>query len=328
MEPNQSSLSSNPAPSQSPAGNVAGPSVLFKNAWDLYKRNWKTLSYLVGAPLLILYAGQFLNVTRMPSLEIMGLLLSICGLVMAIAMQGALADTISKFDSGQTAIKVNDEYKFGFSIFWSMVFLAVLSFFFFLGSFVIFVIPAIVLGIYGGMYVYARVLDGKKGFSAFMESYSLVKGRWWGVFGRMLYIAAIYIVLAIVVGLVGRAIDLILGFSKGDAGTALVSIIASLFIGSFFVPVISAYTYKLYRSLQSTRPTLANTKAFKNWLITFLVIGIVAMVLLPIFGFLLLSIAFMSRHDNSFDVRGADGFVHMDYTAPTGINSQLPPNQQ
>ena len=68
-------------------------------------------------------------------------------------------------------------------------------------GFVFFIIPAIILGIYLVPVFPVLLFENKNPFSAISRSFSLVKGKWWPVFGRValfaLFLGGIYLILAI-----------------------------------------------------------------------------------------------------------------------------------
>ena len=181
---------------------ITGPIALLASSWTIFKTNWKILAPIAITPTVMLLAGQFIGMAGGLAL-FLGFLVSIAGIVFAIAMAPALIDALTKIDNGSGAsLRYWSQYKAGFKFFWIVLGLGILQGLIILGSAVLFIIPAIVVGGFVGMYLFARILDGHKGFSAMTESYSLVKGRWWKVFGRILCFVLVYVIAAIIVGLV------------------------------------------------------------------------------------------------------------------------------
>jgi hypothetical protein len=177
-------------------------------------------------------------------------------------------------------IDLKSQYKLGFGLFWSLALVGLIACFSFLGSFVILVIPGVVVAVYATMYITSVVIDGKRGFSAFTESYSLVKGRWWGVFGRMLFFSVVigipYLVLFFLVSLALMA----LGVDSHSASGNSISSLISLAISASITPLAYSYIYKLYMSLKATRQAEVSTVAFKRWMIAFTIIGPIAFFLI------------------------------------------------
>ncbi len=272
----------NQAPIMNP-GVLEGPRSLLASAWSLYKAHWKMLTGIVIAPSVVSLAGQLLLLTKNISAALLGIIVIFAGIIFSIAMLPAAVNAINRLSTEPSAtLNFKSQYKFGFGLFWSVIFAAILQILIVLGSYSLFIIPGIIISGYVGMYIFALVLDNKRGFSALTESYSLIRGRWWGVIGRLLYFALVYIGGAIVMLLIQAGLDFILGFGAKSTGYAIVSILTSLVLSATLAPLALVYAYKLYIALKSSRMLNVSTVGFKKWLVTFLVIGIFAIILLPL----------------------------------------------
>ena len=261
---------------------ITGPIALLASSWTIFKTNWKILAPIAITPTVMLLVGQFIGMAGGLAL-FLGFLISIAGIVFAIAMAPALIDALTKIDNGSGAsLKYWSQYKTGFKFFWIVLGLGILQGLIILGSAVLFIIPAIVVGGFVGMYLFARILDGHKGFSAMTESYSLVKGRWWKVFGRILCFVLVYVIAAIVVGLVDLLFVAI--FGNRSVISVVLALLLQVILTGIVGPMALIYIYKMYVSLKSTRVPAVHTGTFKKWLIAFLVIGIIAVILIPITG--------------------------------------------
>ena len=256
----------------------AGPITLLKSAWSLFKPNWKILVPIAITPSLAIIVGQLLAMLG-GAFMVIGILVSIAGFVFAIAMAPALITALPKIESGgASTIKYWSQYRVGFGFFSVVLGLAILQSLILIGSGVLLIIPGIMVGTYLGVYIFARILDGHKGFAAFTESFSLVRGRWWKVLGRVFAFVLFYIILAIMAALI-EAI-----FGGHSAVTAIIAIIINLILTAVMGPMALVYIYKMYNALKSTRLQNVPTATFKKWLIVFLVIGIIAIILIPITG--------------------------------------------
>jgi hypothetical protein len=247
---------------------------------------------LVGS-LVVALGGVFI---------IIAFLIFVSGIVFSIAMTPTIIDTFMKIDNGRGAgLKLWPEYTAGFKFFWVILGLGILQSLISIGSFVLLIIPGIIVSVFVGFYIFARIIDGKNGFSAFTESYSLVQGRWWKVFGRLFVAGLAYFVAAMVLLLIDFIIGLIFG-SKSAITTILIAILPFAFT-SVAVPLMLAYLFKMYGSLKATRLAPVATGTFKKWLIAFLVVGIIAVILVPMTGTFAIISGFqkgMIRNDNGF----------------------------
>ena len=279
MEPNNISA---PISQSAPVQNLTGPIELLISAWQIFKSNWKILVPIAVTPSAIMFVGSLVGMIG-GSAVFVTLVFSIASIVFSIVMAPTLIIAISKIDGGSAgSIEYWPQYKEGFKFFWIVLGLGILQGLIFIGSGILFIIPAIVVSAFVSFMVYSRVLDGNKGFSAFTDSYSLVNGRWWGVFGRMLFLVLIYIVLAIVVGIIVSFFQAI--FGKVSVVSSIIVLILQMILTSTVGVLASAYMYRMFNSLKSTRMTGVATGAFKKLLIAFLVIGIIAAILIPVTG--------------------------------------------
>lgn len=112
-------------------------------------------------------------------------------------------------------------------------------------GFILLIIPGILFAVWFSFTYYMVLLEEKRGTDAMKASRELVRGHWWGVFGRFLFITLVAIVAGGVVG----------GFL--GAAVATFSEIAGVIVASaiqfVLVPVSVAYGYLMYKDL-STLP--------------------------------------------------------------------------
>ena len=262
--------------------------------------HWKVLVPILILPSVANYIGTLFTQTHQIVLTIVGVLISIVAAIFSVAMLPSLVNAVHRLstESG-AAISLKEQYKFGFKYFWSIILVGIIFGFAQIGSFVLFVIPMIVLWVYSCLYLFALVVDDKRGFSALTESYSLVRGRWWPVFGRLLFLVLVVLIIwFIFIGigfLIGAASGVQLSSFIRSAGQAapqfsfgffIVSTILNLIGTSIIAPIGLGYTYRMYTSLKSVRNPNIQTGAFKKWIIAFICVGAVAIVLaiiIPLF---------------------------------------------
>ncbi len=264
---------------------LTGPVSLLVTARDAFKAHWKVFALIAGVPSLILYIGQAFFLTKNPILAGLGAILSIAGVLLSIALRPAIILAIQKISAEPgAALSFKEQYKAGFRYFWPVLGLSALYILISLGSGVLFVIPAIVVSIYISMYLYCRIIDGKKGFSAFTESYSLVKGRWVATLGRLLFFGLAYFVMSLAVTGVLYLASKVFGFGVNSETATMVTGFLNIILNSVMLPVAILYNYSLYASLKATRiPQPSPSEAgFRKWLIAFMVLGLAAIIIIPI----------------------------------------------
>jgi len=269
---------------------LTGPVALFSSAWKLFSDNWKALAPIILLPSIGSAVGQLLAQTGQAVFIILGVLISLASAVFSVIMAAAFVNAIHRISTEPGAVlSLKGQYRFGFTLFWQVILIGIINALAFLGSAFLLVVPAMIIGIYGSQYIFTLVIDGKKGFSALTESYSLVRGRWWPVFWRALFIglvmAASWIILAglgfVIGGAFGVHTPMAITSSASGAssfGTVLISIILNLIMAAILTPVVLAYAYRLYISLKETRVADVQVSPFKKWLIAFMCVGVLAVI--------------------------------------------------
>ncbi|MDE2038366.1 MAG: hypothetical protein KGI69_04125 [Patescibacteria group bacterium] len=260
---------------------LPGPIALASSAWKLFKEHAGPLASIALIPYAGLYISNLAAFAGTPLLSIIALLGILASFAAFVAAQGALVSAVhAAASSPGSPISVGERYRFGFRRFWPFVFLIVLLIPIALGSTVLFVIPYAVVGVYMSFYTFTLFLDDKRGFSAFTESYRLVKGHWWAVFGRLAAMVAIVLVVdAAGSGLSALVLALIHHTADGDVVRYAVASLVSMAVGALVLPFAVSYLYGLYAALKASAAE-APTKAFRDWLVAFLVIGVIVAVAL------------------------------------------------
>lgn len=268
---------------------ITDPIALFSSAWNLFKKNWKILALIAVTPSVGSFIGELGALTHSIVPAVIGGLISLASAIFSIAMGPAIVNAIHRLstESG-VVLKIKDQYKVGFGFFWSVVLIGIINGLVFFGSVFLLVIPAIIVTVYASLYVFTLVIDGKKGFSALTESYSLVKGRWWPVFGRMMFLALVMLIFWLILAGLGFVLGIIFGIHAPIVHTAamvaptvggiILGFIINIVQVSVLVPIVIAYLYGLYTSLKATRVVGVETNAFKKWLVAFICVGVIAVI--------------------------------------------------
>lgn len=111
--------------------------------------------------------------------------------------------------------------------------------------FIAFIIPGVIFSIYWVFATILVVVEGIKNTeTALKRSKSLVKGYWWPVLGRMLFIGVIYMLVVSVIALPGE----ILNGTWAFIYSSVMNIIATL-----LTPLLLIYTYYLYLDLRQKK---------------------------------------------------------------------------
>ncbi len=129
------------------------------------------------------------------------------------------------------------------------------------GGFILVIIPGIIFSIWFTFVAQARVLDKKKGVSALGFSRTLVKGNWWGVFGRIVVgILAVLAIMAVYQSIVNMFshfdVDT-LTFQKLTVFSFILTIITSA-VQAIVTPFASGIPTILYLDLKKSKPASEN----------------------------------------------------------------------
>ncbi|MBP2653717.1 MAG: hypothetical protein H6Q73_1286 [Firmicutes bacterium] len=139
---------------------------------------------------------------------VIGLALISLGIFMifiGIAWKNIILLLVEKAVDGENAkLKVKSILKIGFFRVGSCIFAIYLGMFICFGLSFLLIIPGIVWMLYYVFVQQAVVLRGVNSEKALVYSKSLVKGRWWRTFGKLLVIGLIYLVLCIGLVLIGK----------------------------------------------------------------------------------------------------------------------------
>lgn len=120
-----------------------------------------------------------------------------------------------------------------------------------LGGFVLFIIPAIIFGIWFTFSLQVLVIDGKRGLEALLISKRLVEKRWWKTFWRII-IPSLFFALIIII--IEWFLTMALGV-KNDTNLniyTLTYITLIMIVSSFIAPMASSVMTVLYLELKKT----------------------------------------------------------------------------
>ena len=240
-------------PMVSAPGALPSAGALLSQALELYKQRFWTLLGVYFLPILLIIGILFFGIGGLFGLLLVGskaggaapLVGLVLGLLVALLMvyigvwgQGALLFAIK--DSAEN-IGVVEAYKRAshkvLSLFWTSL-LAGLAVGF---GFFLFIIPGIIFMVWLAFSTYIVVAEDLSGSAALSRSRGDTKGRWGGVFGRLVVV----IVLAIGLSLVISILSAIL---KSPAVGSILNLIASLLL----TPYLTIYLFKLYEAVKQS----------------------------------------------------------------------------
>ena len=143
------------------------------------------------------------------------------------------------------SLTVKEAYSESTSFFWRYLGLSILTSIVITIGFILFIIPGVILSVWFTFAVFILVLERTKIIEAMKISREYVKGKWWGVFGRLVAGSLMaFLLLAILFAIVR-----FLGMD------ILVENIIVTFISMLIAPIAFAYMYLMYQDVKGTPVT-------------------------------------------------------------------------
>lgn len=254
------------------------PTVLLINSWAIYKKKWKSIIkilifyYLLYLPTILLsliltVAVNFLNPTNPSSILFYTPLFSAVFFAVFFSILSAIIQTLSTIslilflstEEEKASFKIL--LKKSFSLLFSFWWLTLLEGLIILGGFLIFLIPGLIFFVFFLFSHYILILENIKGTNALFISREIVRERFWGVTGRILFIAVIIFIFSFVLYYLPNVINSLLYTQSFNLHTltnpqpqkslifaAVVVILDILFRNLIINPVGMIYNILLYKN--------------------------------------------------------------------------------
>jgi hypothetical protein len=198
---------------------------------------------------------------------------------------------INQLKSGLgSGFKIVGIYKVGFIFILPLIILFLIQGLSTLGGFILLIIPGVIISLYSAFSVYTLVLEGKRGFSAIEDSYSIVHGRLWVIIIRSLFIGIVAGLISIAIVGLQYIVGAMLGIDNPLGTVVQGQVLEPLFsrtllIGIFsivssgiVIPLSAVYGYLLFTSAKETRSPNVDTKTFRKVVMGFMIFGIAILI--------------------------------------------------
>lgn len=136
-----------------------------------------------------------------------------------------------------------ENFKESKKYFWGFLGVSLLLFVIILAWGFVFLVPALIFGVYYSFASYVLVMEDKRAFSSMERSYDLVKGYWWPVFGRM----ALLMVGALIISLI---VSTPLNFMEQGSWMFVTYNILTNIMWAIISPYFVIYSFHIYNSLK------------------------------------------------------------------------------
>ena len=237
------------APAQVTASKLPSIGELFSQSWTLYKSSWKLLVWLILLPILVTIAvvviigiiiatilavsnGQ-ITPDRIPLLIPPALVAVIILVIINSMGQIALIKAISM--GGQARVK--ELVSMSWALMGRYILLSLLSGLVMLLGLILLIIPGIIFMVWYMFSTYILVTENVGGVAALKKSKSYVKGKFWGVLGRVGILTLVVLVISWLASL-----------SDNQAITIIFQLLSTFIIA----PLASIYTFKLYQGAKAS----------------------------------------------------------------------------
>lgn len=258
---------------------IPGPIELAKKAWLVYKeRFWSLIGIgalgIVITFLLILvvailgivsYVGLGSKLTPASvSIESILVLILLVGISLIWSWTGAASIlSVSKWqESYGIRAALGQAKKFIIPIFLGALLLFVIN----LGAFFFFIIPAFIFSIWFSFWQYFVVLEGKSPFASLSVSREIVRGRFWGIFWRIIAIHLPELLISILLGRMSHS-----GSGPAQGALQLLSIALQ--------PFYFSYMYLLFVESRKSAKELPQAPTRGNKL---------AYIIIPLLGYIII----------------------------------------
>jgi hypothetical protein len=231
----------------------AAPAI-FSMAWQMYRERFIKflhlywLGFLVLLPFMVVMLLFALTKTFLPggpTSQVTTVLLILAGVItlpVAIYFGARTQISIILMYSQPPSAATKEIFAASRQYFWSYLWLVILTGILVMLWALLFIIPAIIWGVFYSFGSLVLIYGGLKGYAALKHSRELIRGYWWAVFGREMFLGLVFMVIMIILSIPSSAIP-----NQGLARDFwnMITQIVNWLIG----PFAGLYIYLLYRNL-------------------------------------------------------------------------------
>ena len=220
-----------------------GPGATISQAWNLYKNRIGTYLGITIIPVVIpillglVLSGVVTLVRNFILLMALSILVGFVSFLFQIWGQLALIYAIKDRDEG---IGFKESYRRAWGKLHSMIWISILTGLIVGGASMLLIIPGVIFFVWTIFALFVFAVEGERGLRALIKSREYVRGYWWPVFGRFLFILFIALVIAIIPAL--------LSIVSQDLAELLNGL-----IWIFFAPLGALYLFLIFTNLKEAK---------------------------------------------------------------------------
>lgn len=139
------------------------------------------------------------------------------------------------------SLSVGGVYGASKAYFWRYLGFSIVSTLVLLVAFLLLIIPGVIVSVWLTFSSFVLILENGGIIESMKKSREYVRGRWWGVFGRSVFISLVTIPIFMVTAVIAALLP---------GGEAVTDTVASA-LSTFWLPIAMAYLYLMYQDVKS-----------------------------------------------------------------------------
>ena len=216
---------------------LSGPIKLLQKSWKEYKTNAKTFALILIAPAILELLFQYIFTTNnMSSITPLFAIILLIALLLVYIPILLWSNTTLYLCIVEKSSDWKKSYRKSLNKIMPLFLIGLLTVILVLGGLLLFIIPGIIFSVWFSLAPFVYFEQNKEGFNALAKSKEYVKGYWWSVFFRGLFILFVSIIVTVLFGLITERLRI----------PPLHSIIALA-----LTPITILYNFELYRELKN-----------------------------------------------------------------------------
>lgn len=214
---------------------LPGPIALLKQAWFIYKERFTTFLGIMLIPGLVGMGIKLLDTQGVIISLVLQVISTIITIWAALALIYAIKDSEEKID-------ILESYERGWSTILSNLWVAVLVGFFTFGGFLLFFVPGIIFSIWFSFAGIIVIAEKMKGMNALLKSKEYIRGQWFPVFWRIVFIGVMSMIIVLPPSIFFDAANM-------NYISEFIKFLTVLII----TPFVTAYHFSLYKTAKDIK---------------------------------------------------------------------------
>lgn len=281
---------------------IPGVIALLKKTLLSYRKNIKDISLIALVPISLSIVELLVNKILFAN-TILYLVVAVLFAVMTVVVQSIYAIAVIKkiyhIDTNQSST-LREIYTSSLKLFLPYLLLNIIFMSVIIGSTFLLIIPGIAVSIYISFSFYSLVVDDRRGFKALSNSTYYVRDNWWAVFGRLIGLAVMFSIIALLllaviymvmrinnydISGIANFINILNSNNNLNILAVITRLLPQIFSFFVFIPISIIYSYFIYKSLKMNKsepnPETDSKKNRKMYIALF-ILGIIAYISLLI----------------------------------------------